>query len=867
MKRTCILISALLLSFCAQAQPWLENVDVKKVTLDEIVAAYNSKKAAAKAVQEREGEDEVESNDYHFHRWLNHWQGRTDENGYLVSTRQHWLELKKLKKRHAAVRASAKGTSLDANWTFHGPTNPLAGNFGLGRINTIEFHPTDMNTYLIGTPGGGVWKTTNDGATWQALDDFLPVLGVADLDYNPQNPNTVYACTGDRDASDTYSLGLFKSLDGGTTWDTTGFQYAFGTQSKTNGLIINPSDTNSLTLATSSGMYKSFDAGATWISTSGANFQQLLPHPTDTAVMFAAGFSGSSQVVYRSADGGMSWVIASGISGGIRRLEIAVTKANLSTVKVVAANTDYGLEGIYSSSDTGKTFIKIFDDGNNCSTNILASNPDGDDCKGQGWYDLSIEISPVNENNVIVGGVNTWVSTTGGTSWKLVNQWKNTVTGVTIVHADKHFHKFHPLQPGILYECNDGGLFKTAAPTSTNSIWENKSEGLGITQFYRNAVSNVASYVLGGAQDNGTKMLRGGTSFQMTGADGMNCEMHPTDSNILYTAQQYGELRRSLDGGDNFKDIQSNIPGKPKGAWITPYAIHPLAHNTIFAGYNYVYLSKDYGDSWTAISPDFVSNIERLAVTALDNDYVYIATSSTIRYTSNAGGTWTTLPPINIINAKVSDIMVDPQHKDSLWVTYTGYAGNKVGLIDVKTNVWRAFNLNLSNVPVNCITYDTANKTFYIGTDLGVYYREYNDSAWEFFNNNTLPNVEVRDLGVNNTTNTLWAATYGRGMWSSPTHKSTLGVANTIPLAQDVITIAPNPNYGEFDINTNNSQLKNKAVAIRIVNMSGAVVWQNEVPVNAKGNAKIKADLPRGTYIVEAVKRNTIFAKTKMVVF
>ena len=457
------------MSLGATAQPWMHNVDPQKMTLEDIVAAYTHVNAVNGEPATNGEEKEFEGKDYHFSRWLYYWDGRTDKNGHLVSTRKHWEEYKKLQQREATNRATAKSTSQDANWTFHGPTNPLAGNYGLGRINVIEFHPTDTNTYLIGSPGGGIWRTTDDGATWKVLNDFLPVLGVADIDYNPQNPNTIYVCTGDRDASDTYSMGLFKSTDGGTTWDTTGFQYPFETQKKTNGLIINPLDTNSLTLATTDGIFKSYDAGATWKNTFVSNFQQLLPHPTDTAIMFAAGTYAGSHNLYRSTDGGTTWQVASGINGG-RRIEIAVTKANPAVVKVVCANVDYGLEGIYNSTDTGKTFTKIFDD-DNCDKNILASDPKGDKCAGQGWYDLSIEISPVNENNVIVGGVNTWVSTNGGSSWTLVNQWKNTVTGVTIVHADKHYHKFHPLQPGILYECNDGGLFKTAAPTSTNSIW------------------------------------------------------------------------------------------------------------------------------------------------------------------------------------------------------------------------------------------------------------------------------------------------------------------------------------------------------------------------------------------------------------
>lgn len=858
-----IFITALLaVSLSANAQPWLEKFEGQRPNIEEIEQQYRARfKGSTPAGEEQ---DVFEGKDYHFERWLYHWEGRTDANGDLVSPAKIWVEYKK--RQDLIARSSSKGTSNDVNWSFHGPDNAFAHNYGIGRINVIEFHPTDTNTYLIGSPGGGIWRTTDDGNTWTVLDDFLPVLGVSDIDYNPLNPNTIYICTGDRDAGDTYSMGVFKSIDGGQTWDTTGLNYTFHDAQQTTGLVINPLDTSSLTLTTTQGIFKSFDAGKTWTNMQSGSFKQVLYNPADTNILYAAA-SGS---IYRSADGGMNWSASSGISNTARRIEMAVTPANPAIVKLVAVKSDHGLQAIYNSTDTGKTFTDIFDDGNNCSTNILASNSKGNRCEGQGWYDLTIQISPVNENQVIVGGVNTWYSTNGGNSWKVANQWSTHVAGVTRVHADKHCHKFHPLQPGILYECNDGGVYKTAAPMSGTSIWNNLSDGLGITQFYRNAVADNASFVLGGAQDNGTKMLVGGTSKQMTGADGMDCHIDPTDSNRIYTSQQYGELRRSTDGGDNFKDIQNNIPGKPEGGWITPFLIYPPSTNILLAGYEEVYLSTDYGDNWSSISPNFNADLDRIVITPLDADYIYIMTNSasshTIRYTTDFGNSWKVLPAIQ--NVHGSDILVDPRDANVLWTTYRTYSGVKVAKRHITNDTaWIEVNAGIPDIPVNCIAFDHHNQTFYIGTDLGVYYREYNDNTWKYFNNNTMPNVEVIDLGINNTTHTIWAATYGRGMWSSPTHKSTTGIANTIPLAQDVITIAPNPNYGTFHIKTDNMQIREQQTPVRIVDLTGKTVWQQNLRINNSGDATIKADLPRGTYIVEVLKENVIFAKTKMVVF
>lgn len=855
MKKILLILLSIVVGSPAIAQPWLDKFDGQKVTLEQIAQDYRSQ---LQSVVDEEGTHE--GTDYHFERWLNYWEGRTDKNGYLVSTRKHWEEYKKQQELYS--KSLSKGTSNQVNWTFHGPDNTVGGHRGIGRINVVEFHPTDTNTYLIGTPGGGIWRTTDDGASWTVLDDFLPILGIADIDYNPINPNTIYICTGDRPASDTYSMGVFKSIDGGNTWDTTGFQYGFSEAKKTTGLVINPLDTNSLTLITTDSIFKSFDAGKTWKSVHPGSYMQILYHPTDTSILYVA----STTAILRSTDGGMSW--KSTMSYSSRRIEMAVTPANPSLLMlVVARSTNSGLEGIHRSTDTGKTFTQIYSD-SSCNNNILANAPKGDVCGGQAWYDLSIAISPTNPDHIVVGGVNTWYSTDGGYYWRIANQWTDKITGVALVHADKHFHKFHPLKPSILYECNDGGIYKSGNAMTDNSIWNTLTNGLGITQFYRNAVAGNASFVLGGAQDNGTQMLSGGFASHISGGDGMDCHIDPTDSNIVYASSQNGEIKRSKDGGKKFEDIQNNIPGKPKGAWITPMALHPLGSNLIFAGYNKLYASSTEGNSWQELSPDFVTNMDRIALTKHSADYIFIMTSTSshiIRYTTDYGAKWNNIKSLHI--GPASDIMVDPNSKDSLWVTYRNYTGDKVAVIDIKNDtVYHTFNIGLPEVPINCITYDVAGKTFYIGTDLGVYYREEHNVYWTYFNNGTLPNVEVFDLGINPTTQTLWAATYGRGMWSTPLHNSTVGIS-TVPLAADVITIAPNPNYGEFSISTTNAQVKGKSSIIRIINMTGAVAWQQEVQINSDGKALISADLPRGTYIIELQNQNLIFAKTKMVVY
>jgi len=856
---------AFLTAICgAKAQPWLENIPSgKPLNLSQIVENYNNTRLNGNdedAEEHEAGEPEgKEGKHYHFDRWKHYWEAHTDENGNLVSPIKTWQELKAFEKLQ--TKTAQKTTATDqSNWSFHGPDYSPANGKGIGRINVIGFHPTDSNTFWIGSAGGGAWKTTDGGMKWAPVNDFLPVLGVSDIDFNPQKPSTIYMCTGDRDASDNFSIGVLKSYDGGATWDTTGLKWSTSDTRLTNSLIINPVDTSSLTLAASTGLYKSYDGGTTWTLVLGGNFKQLVAHPTDTAVIYAAGFSSGTYQVHRSADGGATWAITSNFPSNTR-VVIAVTPANPAIVKTVVAKTDYGLLGIYNSTDTGKTFIKIFDDGTNCNDNILASTPNGNQCGGQGWYDLSIAISPKNENEVVVGGVNTWYSVTGGASWNIANQWTSALPGIETVHAAKHYHLYSPLMANTLFECNDGGLYKTNNPAS---IWNDLSNGMGITQFYRNAVTNMASFIVGGAQDNGSKKLDNGTYTELTGGDGMDCLIDYSDPKTIYTSIQYGEFRRSINGGATFTDIHNNIPGKPEGDWITPIIIHPSLPTYIITGYDKVYVSADKGNTWTAMSPSQPDNIKRLAISYTNPDHLYMLVSNGIKHTTDFGATWTTIKVS--VGGIISDIQVDPKDENHIWVTFNGFGTNKVAEYSPATG-WKAHNDLLPNVPAHCVAIDSSKGTIYIGTDIGVFFRDPALSYWQPFNNK-LPTVEVADLGINYTSGELCAASYGRGMWKSPLYDPAIAAnVGNIPLANNVITLVPNPNNGRFEITTANKALQGSNITVRIISMTGAVAWQGNLSFTNAGKAAVNAELPRGTYIVEINKNNLLFAKEKMVVY
>lgn len=863
------------------AQEWQSAAGAGPVNLEEVKARFE---AAVQARMADEAPDENgkigrgktairEGHNYHFDRWYWHAYSHTDDAGNLVSplkTYQEWEAYK-------ALRGTMKTTNNSSDWTFHGPSSSTGGYRGVGRITTVAFHPTDTATFWVATAGGGAWKSTTSGTSWTNMTSGLTMLGTSDVDINPLNPDVIYLCTGDKDAGDTYSIGVMKSVDGGLTWNQTGLQFAVTAAVQTNELVINSLDTAHIILATSAGIRRSLDGGATWTAqtSTGVNFKQLVAHPTDTAILYATS-TGNNAQIWRSKNGGATWAVVATFSAS-SRARVAVTSAAPNLVKAVVANSSNGLKGIYSSHDTGATFPLIMTDSSN-NWNLLSwdMNPGASSSGGQGWYDLAIAVSPVDSNMVYVGGVNTWRSTNGGTQWAIVTHWVTSAPGVKVVHADKHDLRFHPLKPSVLFECNDGGVYRTESPTT---LWSDITNGLGITQFYRMALSDTATYVIAGAQDNGTKKVTfAGASSDPGGGDGMNCEMDPRTPNTFYFATQYGNLNRTDNGGASSNSISNSLP---EGAWITPYKLHPANPSVVVAGYDDIYMSLTKGSSWATISSGFngASLFRRVALAGNNpaavstESYVYcLWNSSQIRWTSDFGNIWNIAPSPG---GTVSDIQVDPWDSTHLWITQSGYTATQkiadwyADTLSSTPATWTQRNTGLPNVPVHCLEIDKQNGTKYVGTDVGVFFRDTSMAAWEPYTTG-LPSIEVTDIHINYKTNEVWASTYGRGMWKSPRHITLAGPDPTavtiVPMAVGVLTVAPNPSAGNFVVRTGDKSFWNKPSTIRLYDAVGRVAWLSSAQFDGGGQVSVQtAGVARGTYILEVATSAGSLARTRVV--
>ena len=816
-----------------------------------------------------------------FKRWEWYWEQRTLGNGgKLPAQKQAWNEWTRYVEKNGAVLASAANSAGD--WKPLGPTTvPARGNNGLGRLNCIAFHPTDPNTFWVGAPAGGLWKTTDFGTTWRTISDNLPVLGVSDIAVHPNDPDIIYIATGDGDMGsitsltgmeqegDTKSIGVLRTSNGGYTWETTGLLIPVQQSVLIRRLVMNPAYPNVLLAATSAGMYMTVDGGATWALTLADYMIDIEFHPTNPAIVYATSFNNpnngtTAATFYRSEDGGLTWVATVNLEDVIR-MKIGVTPAQPNRVDILCAGKHLGLYGIFASLNTGISFNSGYvPDTLRGRPNLLGwyhGMASYDYQVGQGQYDLSYAISPQQPYEMYVGGVNTWRTTNAGSDWETSNVWSDhpeilamLPNPTDVAHADKHSLRFHPLKPEYLFECNDGGLWYSS---DRGRNWYNLSSGLQIGQIYRIAGSaKEEGTILAGHQDNGTRLLQNGVWKTAVSGDGMDCVIDHTDPNIMYGAYANGKIYRSYRRFADPEDtndvvmISGNIPGygkKFQGAWVTPYVMDPFDSKTLYVGMNQVWKTTDRGDSWEAISPRVFSrtktdaegnprpiNIRSLAVAPSNPNVIYAGTFEDISVTTNGGGTWQDLNAIASTGETITYIAVDPQNPGLIFISVSGYnAGSKVYAYDLSTHTLLNISRNLPNVPANCIAVDNKNgRGLYVGTDLGVFYldllRQF--SLWQPFNDG-MPIVPIAELEIHEASGKLRAATFGRGVWETTLPEyipSAAPPADQHSSSGGALSVAQITDDGLFQLHVPSLALNQKAI---IYDYLGKTIM--EIPVTA----------------------------------
>jgi len=724
-----------------------------------------------------------------FQRWKWLWETRLKEDGTLPSGSEvirTWQEL----------QTYSTNRSIGGNWFAQGPVlDELTDREmidGVGRTSAIAFHPLEPNTMLVGTPAGGIWRSIDAGESWTTNTDWLPTLGVSSIVYDISNPMIVYAGTGDRDAADALGMGVLKSLDGGINW---AFSNS-GIEDLTVGVLRMLPESGVILAGTNDGIYRSTDAGESWtfVSSNSVDYKDMEVHPTNPNTIYSTG----AGKFFRSLDGGLEWDwIQDGINSGTRMV-IAVTPAAPDRVYVLTSTT-YEFKAFYMSDNAGETFTEMSEE-----PNILGWAADGSSDGGQAWYDLGMEADAENPDVVYVGGIRLKKTIDNGVTWSDINP--------NYVHVDQHELALSP-HNSDLYVCNDGGVYHYI----NNDEWLDLSTGIINGQIYRLGQSPHNPYnVLNGFQDNGTSEFNGALWKKRGGGDGFECLYDHTDETWRYGSIYYGQIYRT-----NSEVVNQKICGEEElditesGAWLTPYLLAPWDENTLFVGLKNLWKCNNVKDperdslNWVKISSNLggndLTNLNAIESCMSNIDIMYVSEGNRKLFRCNnvnsENPTWSTLSNfLPVFNTPVASIETHPTDSN---IVYISFRMDVYKSIDMGNN-WTNMTEEFPDVTINSIVFDTAGEeeALYIGTDMGIFYRDANMTEWIPFNNGFPNSARVTELEIyyaeDHSQSRLKAATYGRGLWESDLYGANLTAFPAIALltsnepSQEV--------FGEFDL-------------------------------------------------------------------
>jgi hypothetical protein len=697
-----------------------------------------------------------------FKRWEYMMMNRINPDGSLPSPDQTF---------NAFMNMNQGERSSNGQWVSHGPAQiPApgpAGYEGLGRLNVVAFHPTDGNKLYVGSPSGGMWQSSDAGATWTSYTDKMPTLGVSAILVDRTNPNNILIGSGDRDAGDAPGLGVFQSIDGGLTWNT----FNSGMGSKTVGkLIQHPVNALKILAATSGGVYLSTDGGANWTLSVSGDFRDILFKPGDPEIVYTTGANG---YFFRSSDGGISFTqVTSGLTDG-QRGAIAVSANTANYVYLLVSDNSSGFQGLYRSTDSGLNFTL-----QSSSPNILDWSCDGSGTGGQGWYDLAITANPNNANEIYVGGVDVWKSTNGGVTWTINSHWYGGCS-VPAAHADCHFLGYSPVN-GKLYAGNDGGVYYS---NNGGTTWTDITVGMTIGQIYKLGQSQTdKNKVINGFQDNGTYTHLSTGWVATGGGDGMECAVDYSNALYTYYTLYFGSIFRRYNNASEYQLGGEGVNGiTESGAWVTPFIQHETNPQTMFAGFKNIWRCTNIRSSsatWTRISDNLGgSNSTELAVleqSPANTNILYAARYDNTFYRSDncnaATPSWTDLTANLPTTGTPTDIETHPTSADIVYITM----GNSIYKSVDRGLTWTNISVNLTGIHLNSVVYykNGPTEALYVGSDAGVYYKDQNHSTWLGFSQGLPANGRVTEIEIyydasSAANDLISASTYGRGLWQS----------------------------------------------------------------------------------------------------
>ncbi|HSF18963.1 MAG TPA: glycosyl hydrolase [Vicinamibacteria bacterium] len=682
-----------------------------------------------------------------------------------------------------------------------------------GRIADIAIHPAHRHTWYVAVGSGGVFKTTNAGTSWESIFDDQPSYSIGSVTIDPSNPEVIWVGTGENVSGRHvgYGDGVYKSADGGRSWTRMGLEASEHIAK----ILVDPRSSDVVYVAAEGplwssggerGVYKSMDGGETWnriLEISGdTGVSDLEFDPQNPDVVYAAAYQrrrsvwalmagGPESGIYKTVDGGERWrELTRGLpEGDMGKIGLAVSPIDHEIVYATIEASD-AEKGFYRSTNAGESWMKRSD---------YTSGGTGP------HYYQEIYASPHKLDRVYQMDVWIHVTDDGGATFREL--------GETDKHSDNHALAFVSGDPDYLLAGSDGGLYESF---DGGESWKYVSN-LPVTQIYKLALDNDLPFynVVGGMQDNGTQAgpsrtpnvhgIRNQDWYVPYGADGYACQVDPENPDILYVTWQNGNLLRYDRRNGELVDVRPQpAPGDDpeRWNWDAPILISPHSSTRLYFASQRLWRSDDRGDSWTAVSGDlsrgqnrydlklmgrvwsvddlydngamsWYGNATTLSESAVVEGLIYVGTDDgLIQVTEDGGSSWRRIDsfPGVIESSFVQDVKASLHDPDTVFAVLDAHkVGDFSPYLLQSTDRGRSWSSITGDLPERHILWSIVQDhvdpdLLFVGTEFGIFFTADGGAHWVELTGGA-PTIAFRDLEIQRRENDLVGASFGRGFF------------------------------------------------------------------------------------------------------